>query len=365
MLISAFFTLLMLYLSKVLFFWTGTRRASAELRNETKESVTVIVAARNETANIDACLESLSRLEYPGGLLEVIVIDDQSSDDTLARMNAWLPRMPTLRVLQTSGTIQGMRGKANAVAQAIEQSTGDIIFTTDADCVVPPLWVRETMLQYTPEVGCVCGFTLIEAEDGFSGIQALDWAYLLTIASAGVGWSFPLSAVGNNMSFRRKTYNDVGGYAAVGFSVTEDMALFKTIGYKSKWKIRYPVRRASLVWSRPCASVGEVYRQKKRWGRGGVGIHPLGFAIMSIGFLMNAALITLPFAGLPLWAWAAGFAGKCAGDAFLLSYSLRILGQRRLYRFFILFEIYYLVYVTLLPFVVAFTGKVVWKGRKL
>lgn len=363
--LPATFILLALYLLKILFFWSGTRRASRPAAADTSLSVTVIVAARNESGNIDRCIESLSRLRYPADLLEVLVIDDQSTDDTLQRMRVWETRMPSLRVLQTEGTIHGMRGKANAVAQAIEHARGEVILTTDADCAVPEEWVLETVRQYTPEVGCVCGFTLIRGANWFAGMQAVDWAYLLTIASAGVGWLRPLSAVGNNMSFRKRAYTDVGGYAAVGFSVTEDFALFKSIGYKSDWKIRYPVRASTLVWSEPCADAKELYRQKKRWGRGGVDIHPLGFAIMSIGFFMNAALLVLPFFGIPFWAWSAAFAGKCLGDAFLLSFPLKQLGQQRLFRYFPVFEFYYLVYVTLLPFVVFLTGKVVWKGRKL
>jgi hypothetical protein len=86
---------------------------------------------------------------------------------------------------------------------------------------------------------------------------------------------------------------------------------------------------------------------------------------MSIGFLMNAGIIVLPFLGLPLWAWLAGVAGKFIGDAFLLSFPLRKLRQHRLFRYFLIFEIYYLIYVTLLPFVVLLGGRVVWKDRKL
>jgi 1,2-diacylglycerol 3-beta-glucosyltransferase len=357
--------LLVLYLIKIQLFRSGAVRASRVVRTDVLPSVSVIVAARNEEANIGACLASLAALDYPADLLEIIVIDDQSEDATGRIIDDWRAQMPALVPMRTEGTVHNLRGKANAVAQAITRARGEIILTTDADCAVPRAWVRETVALFTPAVGCVCGFTLQKVEGAFSGMQSVDWAYLLTIASAGVGWGMPLSAVGNNMAFRRAAYDDVGGYAGVGFSVTEDFALFKAIGYKTAWEIRYPVADATLAWSEPCATAGDLYRQKKRWGRGGLDIHPIGFAIMSVGWLMNALLLAGPFIGVSWTDWLIAFAGKSIGDIWLLTLPLERLGQRRLFRYFALFELYYLFYVTLLPFVVLLTGKVVWKGRRL
>ncbi|MBE0644205.1 MAG: glycosyltransferase [Bacteroidetes bacterium] len=364
MLTAILFILLALYLLKILLFYTGARRADTPPGGTRLPSVSVLVAARNEEENLDACLGSLAALHYRGDL-EIILIDDNSVDRTSEIIHSWTNRIPALRPMHSEGQVQGMRGKANAIAQAIEKSHGEIILTTDADCIVPPDWVEETVGQYDEQTGCVCGYTLIKNTSVFSGMQALDWTYLLTIASAGVGWGKALSAVGNNMSFRRKAYEDVGGYQGVGFSVTEDFALFKAIAYKTDWIVRYPVNPAAVVWSEPCVSFRELFRQKRRWGRGGLDIHPIGFAIMSIGFLMNAAILLLPWFGLPFWAWLIGLVGKSLGDAFLLSYALKKFRLQHLYRHFVIFELYYLIYVTMLPFAVLLGGRVVWKGRKL
>lgn len=364
MLTTLLFLLLGLYFIKILLFYTGARRADAAPTVVQAPSVSVLVAARNEEENLDRCLASLAALHYRGAL-EIIVIDDQSTDRTAEILHAWKERIPLLKVLRTEGQVYGLRGKANAITQAIECSTGEIIMTTDADCAVPPDWVEETVSRYDECTGCVCGHTFIQDNSVFSAMQALDWAYLLTIASAGVGWGYALSAVGNNMSFRRQAYQDVGGYQGVGFSVTEDFALFKAIAYKTDWVVRYPLNPAALVVSTPCATSVELFRQKRRWGRGGLDIHPIGFAIMSIGFLMNAAILALPFFGLPLLSWGIALLGKSIGDILLLSLPLSKFRRMHLFKYFLIFELYYLVYVTLLPFTVVFGGRVVWKGRKL
>jgi 1,2-diacylglycerol 3-beta-glucosyltransferase len=361
---TVFFSILGLYLLKVILFYTGSRRASRPVRIEHRPSVSVIMAARNEELLIEDCLESLTKLRYDGAL-EIIVVDDQSTDATGELMDRWCERDVRMRKLRTASSLHNLRGKANAIAQALEQSVGEIILTTDADCVVPVEWVQRTVEQYDGATGCVCGFTLIRDEGWFSGMQSLDWAYLLTVASAGVGWKNALSAVGNNMSYRRKAYDDVGGYAGVGFSVTEDFALLKAIAYGTDWQVRYPVEASTLVWSKACPTVREVYRQKKRWGRGGVDSPFAGYAVMSIGFLMNVGIIVAPILGLPLLPWLIGLLGKCVGDAFLLSWPLSRFSQWKLMRNFPLFELYYIIYVTALPFVVLFSGKVVWKDRTL
>ncbi len=363
-LIWVFFGILVLYLLMILLFYTGSRRASRPSVNTARPSVSVIMAARNEETNIDLCLASLAALRYSGPL-EILVVNDQSTDGTAGIMVQWAARDSRMRVITTKGRIHELHGKANAIAQAIEKSTGEIIITTDADCVVQPDWVERTVEQYDERTGCVCGFTLIKTDGWFSGIQSLDWAFLLTVASAGVGWNRALSAVGNNMSYRRAVYDEVGGYQGVGFSVTEDFALLMAIAYGTKWKVRYSAEASSLVWSKPCSTLKDLYRQKKRWGNGGLDSPLTGFAVMSVGFFLNLAILFLPFFGLPLPLWLAGIAGKFACDAFLLSWPLSRFSRLDLFRYFLHFELYYIIYVTALPFVVFLGGRVVWKDRKL
>lgn len=360
-----FIALIALYLAKILLFRIGAGRASVPLHVEHEPHVSIIVAARNEEKNIDACIASLARCRYPADRREILLVDDQSTDATGAIIDTWAERVPNLRRIVPQEALGGLRGKANAVAQAVAEAKGEIILTTDADCEVPAEWIRETVAQYGPDIGTVCGYTLLRDEGLFSGMQSLDWAYMLTIASAGVGLGYPLSAVGNNMSYRKQAYDDVGGYAGVGFSVTEDFALFKAIVYKTQWKARYPTGGATLVWSGACSTFKELFRQKKRWGRGGTAMHPAGILVMAVGFLASVSIWVLPWFGLPLPLWALGLACKLAGDGLLLRYTLRQLGQMKLMRHLPLFELYYLIYVTLLLFVVFLGGRTVWKDRRL
>ena len=83
------------YSMLIAIFLFGLFRRSRSV-NTWRPSVSVVVPARNEAANIDACLRSLSAQTYPDDLLEIIVVDDRSTDDTAARIDKWTRRLPHL-----------------------------------------------------------------------------------------------------------------------------------------------------------------------------------------------------------------------------------------------------------------------------
>ena len=208
------FIALFLYLMQVFIFLIGVRRTRDTLGNHTTPLVSVIIAARNEEDNIRTCLQSVSNQTYPRSLYEIIVVDDDSSDATNHVCQSLSHTIPNLIVISTSGgTTSG--GKTNALIVGIEESKGELVFITDADCVVPPTWIELTVRRYEKGIGIVGGLTLQRATGPFEGMQPLDWTYLLGIASAAASLGNPLSTIGNNLSFRRRAYDDVGGYRSL------------------------------------------------------------------------------------------------------------------------------------------------------
>jgi len=122
--------------------------------------VSIIIAARNEENVLPSCLEALGRLTYPRSLLDVVVVDDGSTDRTAAILRESAGHHSFLRYISAP---QGgpLRGKVNALAHGIDASHGEILLFTDADCLVPPGWVEETVRFYAEEgVGLVAGFTV-------------------------------------------------------------------------------------------------------------------------------------------------------------------------------------------------------------
>jgi cellulose synthase/poly-beta-1,6-N-acetylglucosamine synthase-like glycosyltransferase len=215
---------------------------------------------------------------------------------------------------------------------------------------------------YQKDIGAVNGFTTQLAYNGFSGMQALDFIYLLTVAAGTINLNKPISCIGNNMSYRKKAYDEAGGYEDLPFSVTEDFNLLRSIHALGKYKIILPLDKDSLITSTPCRSIKDLFRQKKRWAVGGMEVPFRGYIIMCWGFLTNLCILLTPLFFSPVWLYLAVF--KLTVDYFLLYFIHKQLGIIDKLKYFFNFQLYYTLYVVALPFVLALNRKVIWKGRK-
>lgn len=352
---------IILYVIQVLMLLIGLRRIRDHGTNDQMPFVSVVIAARNEEQNLADCLESVLQQSYPKEKFEVILVNDNSTDRTGEICQSFVQRFENFSafVAQEDATL---RGKTNALNQGIEKARGEIILITDADCTVPPTWIEHTAKRYTPSIGIVGGMTLQKASNKFEGMQSLDWAYLLGLASATVSLRNPLSTIGNNLSFRKSAYMEVGGYKKIPFSVTEDFMLFQAIVKTGKWDYLYPIDPNVLVVSKPCQTYKELVRQKHRWGKGGLDMKLSGFLIMVIGFSAHGFTLLTFLLGNFAYALTALLIKLIADYVFLFKV-LHRLNRTDLLKYFYWFEIYYMTYVLLLPFIVFFGGKVVWKGR--
>jgi cellulose synthase/poly-beta-1,6-N-acetylglucosamine synthase-like glycosyltransferase len=326
--------------------------------------VTIVVAAKNEETIIKDCIVSLKNLSYDKNSLEIFLINDNSSDNTKEIMLAETKGLQHFKVIDSSKeSSSNLKGKANALDTAIKQSTGEVIIGTDADCKINPDWVQETLKFYDDKTAMVCGITFINFEKSlFHKIQGLDWIYLQTLASASSGINMTLSCIGNNLSFRKKVYEDLGGYGNIKFSVTEDLALMQEIHAK-KLIIKYPINKNSLVETQACKDLNELFKQKRRWFRGGLKINPLGLLLGLEMYPVNLILVFGLFF-LPWEVYILFVLVKFLSDLILVSRPLKIYNFTSLYKYFLHFELFFAFYGLVLPWTFLFNTKIHWKDRK-
>jgi len=340
----------------------GVKKKFPQLSDDQLPSISIIVAARNEEQNIEFCLQSLNNLIYPEGKIEILIVDDASSDKTLSIASNFVRGKQKFRIIHLEENDKSsLKGKVRAMSEGIKLTRGEIILTTDADCVVDPLWAKTITSYYTNGVGVVNGFTTQKAEDLFSGMQVIDFIYLLFIASGTINLGKPVSCIGNNMSLRRSAYNETGGFENLPFSVTEDFLLLNAIRKLKKYEIIYPLNKNALVTSKAASSVSELFNQKKRWAVGGIDTPPIGLGLMLWSLLTNLFLLLMPFFFSPNWLYLSIF--KIATDFFVLWPIHQKLGLQKNLKYFLVFEIYYIVYVVILPFAVLINKKLKWKDR--
>jgi cellulose synthase/poly-beta-1,6-N-acetylglucosamine synthase-like glycosyltransferase len=350
------------YFIQIIFFFIGAGRKFEKISDEDLPKVTVVVAARNEEENIIRCLDSLERLIYPEEKIQIILVDDNSTDNTGKLIDEFIKDKKKFSKIETRQEIGILKGKTNALATAIAIASGEIILTTDADCAVSAAWAKTIASYYKDDVGVVNGYTTQEITGGFSGMQAIDFIFLLTVAAGTINLNVPITCIGNNMSYRKKSYDEVGGYENLPFSVTEDFNILNAIHKLGKYKLVYPLDKEALVSSLTCRDLISLFRQKKRWAVGGVKVPPVGYIVFAFGFFTHVFILLTPLFFSMTWLYLVMF--KLFTDFFFLYHVHNVLGLKKNLFYFFHFEIYYLIYVIILPFIVAINRKVIWKDRK-
>ncbi len=326
--------------------------------------VTIIVAAKNEEKIIAECISSLKKVTYNKENLEIFLVNDKSTDKTKEIMLRGTEGLSYFKVIDSrSESSTNLKGKANALDTAIKQSNGEIIIGTDADCKVSKDWVQEIVKYYDKDTAMVCGVTFINSSKSlFHKVQAIDWVYLQTLASASSGINMTLSCIGNNLSFRKSVYEELGGYGNIKFSVTEDLALMQEIHSKG-YKIKYPINRESLVETQACKDLNELFKQKRRWFKGGLKINLLGLLLGLELYPVNLILIS----GWIFLSWKIYFLFifvKMISEIMLISKPIRVYNLNSLYNYFLQFQLFFAFYGLTLPWTFLFGTKIHWKDRK-
>jgi cellulose synthase/poly-beta-1,6-N-acetylglucosamine synthase-like glycosyltransferase len=342
--------------------WRARRTIGRAAEHTTElPTATVLVCARDEEDNIDACVRSLSQLDYPEDKLQLLFVDDKSTDRTPEILADWQARLPNLTVHRTGPEIEHLKGKVNALTQGMDVATGEYVLITDADSHVDPNWAREYVRHYERDTGMVASITLLDEDSFFDSMQSLDWAYLLGMAAAGANLNAPISVIGNNMSVRREAYESVGGYRKIPFSITEDQALMKAIWYKRPWKVKFRVHPDLTVMSKATPTFKAWWRQKHRWVKGGEDLKAYGYLIFGIGLLGNLSMFLAPFI-LPAFAAVMVILIKWAADLLIIVPVLTKLRKTHLLRYFPVYELYLALFVFSMPIMIM-QKNVVWKGR--
>ena len=133
---------------------------------EPKPDVSILIAARNESAGIRATLDSVLAQDY-AGKWEVWVADDRSDDDTPKILEEYARKYEgRLHVLAIKEIPEGASPKKHALSLLIEACEGEILCLTDADCIVKPTWVTGIVREFEPGIELVAGHSYIPTEPG-------------------------------------------------------------------------------------------------------------------------------------------------------------------------------------------------------
>ncbi|MGB3544663.1 glycosyltransferase [Rubrivirga sp.] len=371
-------------------FQREARRTDALEADDRLPTITVVVPARDEEETIGPCVDSILAMDYPADRLEIIVVDDDSSDRTAERVRQRMRATPALagpvleddesegegqlRLVQVPENRRRDRAhKKRAIEKAVIHARGEIILTTDADCVVPAMWARSMAAQFEgPEIAFVSGPVTFEVrpEDGlFVRLQALDFFGVMACGAGGIGVGRPSLANGACVGYRRETFEALGGFSGIDHVTSgDDELLMQKVAYGTPLDVRFCSDPRALVVTEPVRDVHAFVHQRKRWASKSANYPPsLKWMLAGVAAFMVplvATMIAAPFVpGLRVWL-AVALALKAIGDLSVLVPAARRFGLEPLLA---AYPIHLVVHApqALLAFLLGPWGGFEWKGRQL
>ncbi|MBM7702395.1 glycosyltransferase family 2 protein [Metabacillus iocasae] len=235
--------------------------------DEALPTVSILIPAHNEEVVIYDTLIAMTKLYYPKNKLEIIVVNDNCSDETTPICQLLASRYSNIKVVETREPFKG-KGKSSALNEGLQHSTGDVIVVYDADNMPEKYAVYHlaVALMKDPQAGAVVGkFRVVNATKNlltrFINIETLCFQWM---AQAGRWFWFKMCTIpGTNFAIRRSILESLGGWDVKALS--EDTELSIRV-YNLGYYIRFYPR--AITWEQEPESWRVWWRQRTRWARG-------------------------------------------------------------------------------------------------
>ncbi len=331
----------------ILVIFAFTRLRKKPLKGE-PPFISVVIAAKNEQGRLEPLLQSLSVLNYPEDLYEIILVDDASTDATYEILQTEAGKHTNWKVLRRTEMSDRYHAKKMALAQGIETARGELIFTTDADCRVPENWLKIMSRYFDAQTNMVLGYSPIDSTDQYwNALLQFDNLFSVIVSAAPTMLGFPISSVGRNMAFRKRAYEEIGGYASLTkFRSGDDIHLTERMRDRVKGKITFCAHPETFVRTQPPATRKDIYQQQIRKNS-----KILDKSFKSAAFSVALLLTYLLFFTLPLFnpawlgLWLGMLSAKFVLEFIALVFAVRIFKVPQLYKWLPLMQLIYPFYV--------------------
>ena len=335
------------------------------------EFISVIIPFRNESDNILISLNSLACQNYPQEKFEVIYVNDSSTDDSYEKiLNAVKPN--NIKVISLPNISIDKAFKKKAISFGIENANGEIIVTTDADCTHNKNWLAQLLSGFDNKTGFVSGpVSFIERPGLFSKIQSLEFAGLVLSGAGLIGAGKPTICNGANLAFRKSVYSELHGYHdQMHLSSGEDELLMQKIAAETDYSVKFCWNREAVVLTHSNSNTHDFFQQRKRWASKGL-FYKNKFLIVRLVLIylfylsiIGQIFLTIFLSKLFFFSLLLSLISKFFMEYKIVSKGIDLLFKRDLMKYFLLSEIFQIIYLTIAGISGLF-GNLKWKERKL
>jgi cellulose synthase/poly-beta-1,6-N-acetylglucosamine synthase-like glycosyltransferase len=297
--------LLIPYIALILYYrqgWISLKYYDPQSTGRKKSTtfISVVIAARNEEKNIGTCIETILNQTYPAHFFEIIIVDDHSTDATVEIVKSFTaPNIRIIKLAEMEGRQKINSYKKKAIETAINISRGDLIITTDADCILKPGWL-ENIASYYEEQKVVFIAAPVVYNDPSPGdsmfkkflkiFQSLDFMMLQGITGASVHRKIHGMCNGANLAYEKKIFTEVEGFKGIdAIASGDDMLLMYKIQEKYPERIGYLKSTNVIVQTQPAETMKEFMNQRIRWAsKADKYSDPKITAVLVLVYILNA-----------------------------------------------------------------------------
>ena len=214
------------------------RRMASVPRQKDEPLISVVIPARNEEENLDNLLSSICAQSYRN--IEILVIDDQSSDRTGEIIKEYEERDGRVRGFRTDAALRlNQNGKINALLQVLPHVRGEYILATDADTEHAPDCIAHSYaVMHRNGLDIISGFPK-EICPSYMGLVSISAMMLTNIMIPHfIVYRFPIPsaafAIGQFIMMRRGAYEETGGYESIKGEICDDIGIVRLFVKKGK-----------------------------------------------------------------------------------------------------------------------------------
>ena len=335
------------------------------------EFVSVIIPFRNEEDNILLNLRSVEAQDYPEEKFEVIYVDDSSTDNSLEILKSSVEKK-NIKVLSFPEKQGEIARKKRAVSYGIENSIGEVIVTTDADCFHSPDWLVSLLSILDNKTGFISGpVEYIDDNNIFAELQQIEFTGLVLAGAGLIAMNNPVICNGANIAYRKSIFESLNGFQDhLHISSGDDGFLMQKVHKDGKYGVKFCLNKDAIVKTKPADSILKFYQQRKRWASKSIYYNnkKLVFELILIfffylslvvqfisGFLVSKTFFFLLLESLFI---------KILLEFLILKMGNKILFPALKLRYFILAELFQIPYI-LLSGIAGLFGNFTWKERKV
>lgn len=361
-----------IYLALIVAFFIGFEKITLVKNNNSvpKNRFSIVIPFKDEAHNLPNLLQSLSALNYHSYLFEILLVNDDSQDNFSAIIDAFKNQNPSLKLQLINNVRKSQSPKKDAIANAIKLSNFEWIVTTDADCLVPKLWLQmfNQFIEDEQPVFISAPVKYIGKNYFLQHFQQLNFTSLMGSTIGGFGIGNPFMCNGANLCYRKAAFFEINGFEENDTIASgDDIFLMEKMFKTYPKKVKFLKSNENIVETNAENTWKLFINQQIRWASKSASYKSLFAKFVGIVvFLENLLVLTLGFSTLvfpKFWlTFMIVFTIKIVIDLMLIAETSVFLKNTKSLK-------YYLPISLLYPFFIVITGclsafkNYEWKGR--